>query len=164
MRKLLPLCLFLILFSAVALAAVTLTKPAASAELLRGGAYTYTATTTTDYDNCTFAYMRRGADAYTTVGLNSTVNLSTYTYVSTVPDDFGTYTFKVNCTEDDATTIAGDDSLNAKVYNYDAEEASEASIDIVVGILSTFFKFVSLIVLILLAGWLVSKTKGLRRK
>ena len=46
---------------------------------------------------------------------------------------------------------------------YDAEEASEVSIDIVVGILDSFFDFVTLIALILLAGWLVKRVRPLRR-
>ncbi len=45
---------------------------------------------------------------------------------------------------------------------YDASEASEVSTDLLVGILDQFYDFVTLIALIVLAGWAMKKTKGMK--
>ncbi len=53
-------------------------------------------------------------------------------------------------------------TLDGYSQTYDASEASEVSTDLLVGLLDQFYDFVTLIALIVLAGWALKKTKNLR--
>ena len=149
MKKLLPLFIFLLLAALPGLA-LTLVTPAANAVLTLGADLTVTATNTTQTDNCTFAYVHQGLTDYNTIGTDINVT-DGITFDTTVPDSFGTNTFRVNCTNS-SNVIIGDDSLGVSINRFDAGETSEVVVDLLVKIGVAAVSFATLIGLVLLYG------------
>ena len=159
----------IVLLCGLVSASVSLTTPAASAELLRGSSYAFTAANTTQMDNCTFAYVHRGETSWTDLGTNASAVLGSIPLLrDNIPDDFGTFTFRVNCTNL-SNSVFGDESLSVSVHAYGKDEATEVSTDIMVGILESFNNISEIITIILLLIWVIlwsglGKKFGMKKK
>ncbi len=159
-KIIIPILLGLMLFCSVVLGSVTLTAPVANAELQRGATYTYTATNvSTDINNCTFAY-KQWSKSWVNIGSNLTNGTS---IINSVPDDFGTFDFKVNCTNSSNSDF-GDTSLSVSIHTYEAGEAGEAITDMIVKFLSTIYDLIAFIAIVVLIIWGLKKTKPMRKK
>lgn len=152
--------LFILLLSFGVMGAATIVTPADNAELAIGSTYEFTGTSglTGATYTCTYQYRLRGDDSWGTIATTedneSAVN-------ATVPNSFGTNQFRVGCTNhttgvryiEGANSTTATTTLSVSLRNYEAAEASEVTIDMIIAVGATIVGFATLIGLILLFGW-----------